>query len=80
MAIGKALGAEIPFGELKEHISRASALISLYGKHANSEPKTEPELLGLQQEMRVIKNEILSELASSRRLIQQVQKESRDSR
>ena len=65
MHTGKTLQPN-PLAELNSHVSKAAMLIELYEKHANSEIKTESELEHVQREMKVIKGEVLSELARSK--------------
>ena len=66
-----------PLAELSSHVSKAAMLIELYEKHANSEIKTESDLDHAQREMKVIKGEILSELARSKGALELLQSPNR---
>ena len=68
---------ENPLAGLNGHVSKAAMLVELYEKHANSEIKTESDLDHVQREMKVIKAEILSELARSKGALQQLQGEAK---
>ena len=56
--------------ELNGQLSKARALMDLYEKHANSNIRSEAELEQVQREIIIIKNEILSELAHSKKSLQ----------
>ena len=58
-----------------EGISKTSALVGLYEKHANSELRSQAELEEAQREMKIIKSDILSELVRARGILQKLQKE-----
>ncbi len=60
-------------GELRHRVSKAAAMISMYGERANSVVNSEAELARLQEEMKLIKSEIVSELAHSRGLLKKMQ-------
>ena len=66
---------ENPLVELNRHVSKVAMLVELYEKHANSELRDEGELGHVQQEMKVIRNGILSELAHSKSVLQKLQRE-----
>ncbi len=66
--------ARLPVYELNGLVSRASALISMYEKHANSAVRSPAELEHVQREMKAIKSEILSDLMRSRGMLQKLQK------
>lgn len=66
-----------PLAELNSHVSKAAMLIGLYEKHANSKIKTDADLGHVQREMKIIKGEILSELARSKGALQQLQREAK---
>lgn len=72
--MGKTPLAALPVGELRRRISVAGALVRLYEKQANSGVKGN-EVLHVQRELKVIKEEILSELLHARRLLQSMQKD-----
>ncbi len=63
--------------ELNTHVSKAATLAELYEKHANSEIRDEAELGHVQREMKVIKTGILSELARSKSVLQQLERENK---
>lgn len=69
-------GSPLPgqLAELNTHVSKAAMLAELYEKHANSDIRDEAELGHVQREMKVIKAGILSELAHSKSVLQQLQK------
>ena len=58
---------------LNQHISQAQALIGLYEKSANSEVGSKAGLEQVQREMKIIKNELLSELMRSKNLLMKMQ-------
>lgn len=64
----------LPIGELNSLVSKASALISLYEKQANSGIGGQAELERVQHEMKAIKKEVLSCLTHSKSIIQKFQK------
>ena len=71
----KTFAQQNPLAELNSHVSKAAMLIELYERHANSEIKTDAGLGNVQREMKVIKGEILSELARSKGALERLQKE-----
>ena len=58
---------------LNRHLSQAQALIGLYGKSANSEIGSKAELEQVQREMKIMKNELLSELMRSKDMLKKMQ-------
>ncbi|MBI2141114.1 hypothetical protein HYU16_01685 [Candidatus Woesearchaeota archaeon] len=60
---------------LNGQLSKAVAMMELYEKHANSAIRSEAELGHVQREMKIIRDEILSELAHSRKTLQALQQE-----
>ncbi len=63
--------------ELGSHVSKAAMLVELYGRHANSEIRSESELGHVQREMKAIKSGILSELMRSKGALQKLQGETK---
>lgn len=66
-----------PLAELNGSVSKAAMLIELYERHANSEIKTDAELGNVKREMKVIRGEILSELARSKGALERLQREAK---
>lgn len=64
----------LPLNELRQRVSKAGALISLYEKEANSSARTPADVVHAQREMKVIREEILSELLHTKGLLQKIQK------
>lgn len=60
---------------LNGQLSKASAMMELYEKHANSVIRSKDELEYVQREMKIIKDEILSALMHSRKSLQALQQE-----
>ncbi len=64
----------LPLAELRQRITKAGTLMVMYEKEANSSPKTQADIVHAQREMKVMKDEILSELLHSKSLLQRMQK------
>ncbi|MEK6837363.1 MAG: hypothetical protein AABX69_01815 [Nanoarchaeota archaeon] len=60
---------------LNGQLSKASAMMGLYEKHASSVIRSKAELEHVQREMKIIKDEILSALMHSKKSLQALQQE-----
>ncbi|MBI2145059.1 hypothetical protein HYU18_01925 [Candidatus Woesearchaeota archaeon] len=63
----------LPLDELREAVAKADTLVGLYEKRANSAFRGNAELEAARHEMRVMKQELLSELARAKALLQKAQ-------